>query len=78
MADNETSESEVLFEEIKRQSEKREEHHQERIQILVALSLFAGYITAFFNDLFANFALNVAATIPSCLVKRIPPDGEGL
>lgn len=62
MADKDSSESEILLEELRRHSKEREEQHQENIQILVALSLFAGYITAFFNNLFDNFALNVATT----------------
>lgn len=62
MADRDSPESEILLEELRRQSKEREEQHQENIQILVALSLFAGYITAFFNNLFDNFALNIATT----------------
>lgn len=68
MADKDSSESGILLEELRRQSKQREEQHQERIQILVALSLFAGYITAFFNNLFDNFALNVATTILAAIV----------
>lgn len=68
MADRDSSESGILLEELRRQSKEREEQHQENIQILVALSLFAGYITAFFNNLFDNFALNVATTILAAVV----------
>lgn len=42
------------------QSRKR---HEENIQILVALGILAGYITAFFNGMFEAGMLNLLATI---------------
>jgi len=68
MTDKDSAESEILLEELRRQSKERREQHQESIQTLVALSIFAGYITAFFNNLFNNFALNVATTILAIVV----------
>ncbi|MGB9986787.1 hypothetical protein [Salarchaeum japonicum] len=68
MGDRGSSDSEILLEELRRQSVEQKEQHQENIQILVALSLFAGYITAFFNNLFDNFALNIATTLLASIV----------
>lgn len=43
--------------------QRSKRHHEENIQILVALSIMAGYITAIFNGMFEVAILNLAATM---------------
>lgn len=63
MTEDEDASESRLIEHFEKQERLREARHQENIQILVAISMFAGYITAFFNDLFPITILNWAATV---------------
>lgn len=68
-SDKESEEPEGIEGLLRRQSRERRWEHQERIQILVAIGLLGGYITAFFGGMFENVLLNAAATIFAALVS---------